>query len=85
MKAATTALMLAAAMAVAAGCQRTGESSAVAPAGQSGTGLTGGLGGSGLGMTGTFPSNGTATQASGAGAATEGSPNRTTRGSAGSR
>lgn len=52
---------------------------------QAGKGLTGGLGGSGIGMTGSFPAGNTSTQSSGAGAATEGSPNRTTKSSVGNR
>jgi hypothetical protein len=50
-----------------------------------GAGLGGGMSGtSGLGMTGSFPS-GTTTHASGAGAAAEGSPNRSPRSSVGTR
>jgi hypothetical protein len=60
----------------------TSDGSQAAPAG---SGLSGGMSGtSGLGMTGTFPS-GTTTQSSGAGPAATGSPNRTPRGSVGTR
>ena len=52
---------------------------------QPGTGLSGGLGGSGVGMTGSFPAGNTSTQASGSGAATDGSPNRTSKSSVGNR
>ena len=53
--------------------------------GQPGSGLNGGLGGSGLGMTGSFPETTTSTRAAGAGAATDTSPNRTARSNGGNR